>query len=196
MHISRLNQCWRPLLFLCSILALGALAGEPARQSPTRKDGEDVNRPGFRELSGLRPDQGLLFNGWGISPAGDQVATSDMPLKLVVSPDKRLLAAACAGFNNTGLALFDLSTRKVSQFFPLKKIWNGLAFSPDSSRIYVSGGDSGKIHLFKLDAGQATPADDVAPSPAADPVFLAAIAVHPKTGKLLVVKVECRRSRR
>src|SRR5215471_4589974 len=152
MRTSRLPSLWRLLPFLPGLLALAivaALAQAPVPQSPTRKNGEDVNLPAFRELSGLRPDQSLLFNGWGITPAGEQVATSDMPLKLVVSPDKHLIAAACAGFNNTGLALFDLSSRQVSQFLPLRKIWNGLAFSADSTRLYVSGGDSGKIHLFK-----------------------------------------------
>ncbi len=151
-----------------------------------RQGNEDVNRPDFREMRGLRPDAKLLFNGWGLSPAGVPVTTSDMPLKLVVSPDKKLLAAVCAGFNNTGLALFDIAGRKQTQFFPLKKVWNGLAFSKDSRRLYVSGSDSGQIYVYALDQEKATAARTAKPSPDATRVFLAAMAIHPQTGKLYV----------
>ncbi len=174
------------LFFPIMLLAVVSLAAQPTSQKPVRHIGDDVNGPGFRQQAGLRPNEDLLFNGWGLTPAGEQVVISDMPLKLVVSPDKRLLAAACAGFNNTGLALIDLATRKVSRFFPLKNVWNGLAFSADSTRLYVSGADSGKLYVFNLRDGKASAADAVAPAPDAEPVFLAALAIHPKTGKLYV----------
>ncbi len=175
----RLGPCWAPVL---TLVALGAVAGE----APPAKLGSDVNQAEVRQLPGRHPDQQLLFNGWGITPAGNQVNVSDMPLKLVVSPDKHCLAAVCAGYNDTGLALSDLATRKVTQFLPLKETWNGLAFSTDSKRIYVSGGDSGLIYRFQFAEGKARPDGEVKPAPDAPTVFLAAIAIHPKTGKLYV----------
>jgi YVTN family beta-propeller protein len=173
-----------------------------------------------------------LFNGWSISPAGQIIPlehleavvplsapivpsnmTADLPLKMIVSPDGKVLLAACAGYNATGLAVVDLATSKLSQFLPEPEVWNGLAFSRDGKKVYLSGGDSGKIYVFDYKAGKlslGTPvspmakpdvpsagkeAHPVAPTrkrrQAARPegqsnVFLAGIAVHPGTGTLYV----------
>ena len=49
-----------------------------------------------------------------------------------------MLLAASAGFNDTGLTLLDIGLGRVTQFLPLTKVWNGLAFSQDGRRIFVS----------------------------------------------------------
>ena len=166
---------------LLSMLPAGA-----QQQSPVRKADDDVKEARLREAAGLKPNENLLFNGWGVTPAGEHVPISDLALKLVVSPDKKMLLAASAGFNDTGLSLLDIASRKVTQFLPLQRIWNGLAFSLDGKRIFVSGGDSGQVHVFKYADGKATPAGSVKPSPGAATVFLAGMAVHPATGKVYV----------
>jgi YVTN family beta-propeller protein len=134
----------------------------------------------------LTPNSKLLFNGWGVTPAGEQVPISDMALKFVISPDKKMLLAANGGFNDTGLTLFDIAGKRVSQFLPLPEVWNGLAFSKDGRRIFVSGGDSGVIHVFTYADGKATHAKPVTPAPDARATVLGGIAVHPTTGKLYV----------
>jgi YVTN family beta-propeller protein len=148
-----------------------------------------------------------LFNGWSISPAGTIVplehleaivpdvndlkpqlnATADLPLKMIIAPDGKTLIAACAGYNTTGLAVFDLATNKFTQFIPQGKIWNGIAFSKDGTKLFVSGGDSGKLYVYGYKSGKldATP-KVVDPAPTLPHVFLAGIAVHPKTGFLYV----------
>ncbi len=148
-----------------------------------------------------------LFNGWSISPAGTLIplerlealvpkgevikpatnVTADLPLKMIVSPDGKVLIAACSGYNSTGVAVFDLATNKLTQFIPQGKIFNGLAFSRDGSRLFVSGGDSGKLFVYGYKSGKlTTPAKVADPSPSAPHVFLAGIAVHPTTGFLYV----------
>jgi len=57
-----------------------------ADNNPVRQPTEDVNSPELRRKAGLQPNESLLLNGWGVTPAGDQVPVSDMTLKLVVSP--------------------------------------------------------------------------------------------------------------
>jgi YVTN family beta-propeller protein len=146
----------------------------------------DVNSPEVREAAGLRPDEHLLFNGWGVTPVGQHVKISDLALKMIVAPDKATLVAVSGGFNNTGISLVDIATRKVTQFLPLATCWNGLAFSKDGKRIFVSGADTGQIHAFSYANGKATADKSVKPSPDASPVFLASIAVHPTTGALYV----------
>ena len=123
-----------------------------------------------------------LFNGWSISPAGkvaplehlEAIAplpaptgsvnmTADLPLKMIVSPDGKLLLAACAGYNATGLAVFDLASSKLIQFLPEPEVFNGLAFSRDGKKVYLSGGDSGKIYVFGYNAGKLSLGTPIAP---------------------------------
>jgi YVTN family beta-propeller protein len=156
------------LLAACLLLPSQSIADTPDRAQP-----------------GLSPSKNLLFNGWGLTPAGEPIPVSDLPLKMVVSPDGRVLAAVSGGFSNTGLTLIDLS-RKTTQFLPMKKAFNGLAFSKDGKRIFVSGGNSGEIHVFSYADGVATDEKIVTPVAVTDSVFIAGFAVHPTTGKLYV----------
>ena len=179
---------------LAPVFLLAALAGaspgfaqRPSAAAPTRLPDEDLNRAEVRARPGLVPGPNLLASGWGVTPAGRHVRVSDMALKLIVSPDRQMLVAVSGGFSDTGLTLLDLKTQAVSQFLPLKESWNGVAFSRDGGRIFVSGGDSGLVHVFGYAAGKATPAPAVKPAgPGRGPVFLAGLAVHPTTGRLYV----------
>ncbi len=95
--------------------------------------------------------------------------SSDLPLKMIVSPDAKVLLAACAGYNNTGLVVIELASKKVVQFFPLPEVFNGLAFSPDGKRVFLAGGDSGKIHVFAYENGKLTQGKAVKPAPSRPP---------------------------
>ena len=175
----------RPLVILTACFLLATFPAG-AQSILVRDAHEDVKDPGLRSRSGLLPKGNLLFSGWGVTPAGRQVSISDMALKLVISPDQKMLAAANGGFNDTGLTLIDLANQTVSQFLPLPAVWNGLAFTQDGNRILVSGGNSGLIHVFKYADGKATAADPVKPAPEALATVLGGIAIHPKTGKVYV----------
>ena len=147
--------------------------------------GQSIADAADRTQPGLSPGKDLLFNGWGLTPAGEQVPVSDLPLKMIVSPDARVLAAVSGGYSNTGLTLIDLS-RKTTQFLPMPRAWNGLAFSNDGKRLYVSGGNSGEIHIFSYADGVASDEKIVKPVPVTGSTFVAGFAVHPETGKLYV----------
>ena len=177
-----------PLNLLAVLLALTSFAslGSRAADQPVRQPGEDVNSAAIRERAGLQPDKDLLFNGWGITPAGEQTPVSDLVLKLVVSPDKKRLVAVHGGFNQHGVTLLDLATRRQTQFLPLAETWNGLAFSRDGKRFFVSGGDSGKIHVFTYSNGEAAFDHSTTPNAGGSPVFLAGMTVDPKAGNLCV----------
>ena len=101
------------------------------------------------------PGDGLLFNGWGVTPAGDHVRIKDLALKMVVAPDQKSLVAVSAGYGEHGLSLIDMAEKRVTQFLPMAEAWNGLAFSNDGKRIFVSTGDKGAIQIFKYADGKA-----------------------------------------
>src|SRR3954454_13466973 len=88
-----------------------------------------------------------LFNGWRLSPAGRHVGVNSMPLKMVLSPDGKTLAAVCAGRWN-GLALIDLATETTKQWVPLYRTFNGITFSRDGKKLFVTGGNSDRLYVF------------------------------------------------
>lgn len=154
---------------------------------PVRQADQSVNDSELRQTAGLKPNQNLLFNGWGVSPAGEQLPVSDMALKLVVSPDKKKLVGVHGGFGRHGVTVIDIATRKQLQFLPLAKAWNGLAFSRDGGQLFVSGGGSGSIHAFGFGKdGVGKEESKVLSAKSGQQVFLAGLAVHPTTGKLYV----------
>ena len=164
----------------------GVLAVAVEGPGPVRKPADSVNGEALRDTPSLRPNENLLFNGWGMTPAGEHVTVSDTPLKLIVSPDGKFLLAVSGGYNNTGLTILNTTEKRMVQFVPLKKSWNGVAFSKDAKRVFVSGGGSGLIHVFKYANGTVTAEPPVRPVLTSRDAFLAAIVVHPVTGKVYV----------
>jgi YVTN family beta-propeller protein len=84
-----------------------------------------------------------LPNGWRITPAGEPVADlNDLVLKLLPSPDGRVVIAVHSGYLPHGLSVIDARSHKVVQEIRLKTTWLGLAWSPDGRTLYVSGGNA------------------------------------------------------
>ena len=107
-----------------------------------------------------------------------------MGLKMVIAPDKKAVLTVCAGYNKQGVNIISLDERHEAVFLPLKESFNGLVFSPDGTRFYVSGGDTGTIHVFDYKDGKAMFAREVKPNPQAKQVFLAGRAVDAASGAI------------
>ena len=174
-----------PAHFSLALFLAVSLQAEPL-PTVTRQPGEDVNSAGLRTRQGLGASASLLFNGWGVSPAGEHVACGDLALKILIAPDKKATIAVCAGYNKQGVNVVGLDAKREVQFITLKEAFNGLAFSRDGKKFYVSGGDSGVIYIFNYADGKASLDREVKPDADASHVFLAGIAVHPSTGALYV----------
>src|SRR5207248_11170886 len=69
-----------------------------------------------------------------------------MPLGGAISPDGSTFGIASAGYGPHRLNIIDLASEKVMAEVPLTKAWNGIAWSPDSRRVYVGGGLSGGVN--------------------------------------------------
>lgn len=132
----------------------------------------------------------VLFNGWGLSPSGKKhLAISDMCLNMVVSPDGKKLLCLSGGYTNTGLTVIDLADEKVSDFIPLPRCFNGLAFSKDGSEVYASGANGDIIYRFKYKDGSVTRVRDIelhSIPGRQEEHFISGLAVHPVTGKIYV----------
>jgi YVTN family beta-propeller protein len=176
-----------------SLLIAGALAfpfiAFSGDNFPSRAIYDDVSESRFRQLQHLTPGTNLLFNGLGITPAGEHVSTGDLPLKIAIAPDKRAAIVVTAGFKEVGVHVIGLESKRETQYLPLPETFNGLAFSPNGKRFYVSGGSRGLLHVFKYSNGKAELEKSVNPNVWNQPA-LAGGAQAKRTSKPLPVSGE------
>ena len=98
----------------------------------------------------------LLPNGWTISPAGDQVVTTDMVLDIRPTPDGKHALVASSGFNAHELIVVDLASKQVVDKETVRQSWFGLALDPESGKVWWSGGGGDRIHGFDLKGHELT----------------------------------------
>lgn len=145
---------------------VGAEQSPPPAEAkdPTANDDQDM--AAAEEASGeaeLPPvERYVLPNGWGLTPAGEQIALGGMPLNLVPVPGGPYVLITSNGYEEHFLAVFDVSQSKVVQKLPIREGWLGLAVSPDGRRVFASGGSQNRILLFDLTKGLLTSAGEIA----------------------------------
>ncbi|MBB3186383.1 bifunctional YncE family protein/alkaline phosphatase family protein [Microbacter margulisiae] len=133
------------------------------------------------QLPGQTGQRVLLPNGWWLSPAGNSVTLSTMPMNAALSPDEHFLAITHAGMDKPLVMLIDLKSHKVVQSIALKDSWLGITFHGDN--LYVSGGNQNCVYTFNLKNGMLFPSDTLSfasPYPKAS-IFLAGLDVHHHT---------------
>ncbi len=92
----------------------------------------------------------LLPSGWHITPIGQQVQTTDLPLNIIPLKDNRHALVATSGFNVHKLSLIDFVDGKVVASDVTRQTWFGLALNKAEDHVWWSGGGSGALHSFDL----------------------------------------------
>jgi len=107
-----------------------------------------------RVIVGVQHDGTVLVpNGQTLTPTGTHIEVNDRPLGMVVSPSGSLLAVATgSNFNPRALHIIDLTTRTLKQTLSISNSFVGVAFSPSGDTIYVGGGASNDVKIFKAAA--------------------------------------------
>ena len=89
---------------------------------------DDKNSSSGKTQYAGKTDRGFLLpNGWTISPAGDQVTLTDLPLNIIPLADGRHALAASSGYNAHNLVLVDLSTKAIVATETVRQSWFGMA---------------------------------------------------------------------
>ncbi len=101
----------------------------------------------------------LLPNGWTVTPTGQQVILTDLPLNILPLADNRHALVATSGYNAHELTLVDLQTREKSQSATVRQSWFGLALSPAQDKLWWSGGGGAALHAFEFKDGKLARAD-------------------------------------
>ena len=140
---------------------------------------------GVAESPGPLPDGYLLPNNWRITPIGKSIPTEDLILNIQPSPDGRVMVATHGGYNSHGLDVVNAKTGEFMQRIVLKTAWFGLAWSPDATLLYASGGNSKKdrapIYVYGYEDGRLSeqPVRTFGETVAKEAIFWAGLVCHP-----------------
>ena len=118
-----------------------------------------------------------LPNGWHLAPAGKELPLNDLPLNVALSPDGRFAVVANTGLTRPSLSVVDINAWTVASTFTLDAAWYGLAFSPDGSKLYVSGADQNSVQEFAFSSGNLTRARTFALPAMSGETFVGGLAV-------------------
>ncbi len=105
--------------------------------------------------------QTVLPNGWKLSPIGKQLPLADLPLNIIVSPNKKFAAITNNGQSTQGIHLVDIAKQSILDYATTPKSWYGLAFSKNSQYLYASGGNDNWILKYQIIANKLKLVDSI-----------------------------------
>jgi YVTN family beta-propeller protein len=92
----------------------------------------------------------VLPNGWMLSPVGKSVRLGDLPLNIVLSPDRKLAAVTNNGQSDQSIQLLKTRCGRITDSVSIGKAWLGLAFSEDGKTLYASGANDNLIIRYAI----------------------------------------------
>lgn len=101
----------------------------------------------------------ILPNGWSLTPPGRKFPLGDLPLNMVVSKSKKLMAVTNNGQSVHSIQLIDPVKELVLDTRVIGKAFYGLAFSADEKKLYASGGHDNWIIQYDIRENKLIEAD-------------------------------------
>ena len=95
-----------------------------------------------------------LPNVWSLTPVGKDLPLGDLPLNMVVSTSKKIIAVTYNGQSVQSLQLIDVVNDKVLSSVVIPKSWYGIKFSSDEKFLYASGGNDNWILKYAIKNNQ------------------------------------------
>lgn len=167
MHRTHPSALFLSALSLCAITAPAIVA-----QSGPPNTGQPQILSTGQRITPLAPN-GARFSPLNPGLADNPEYTAGQAVSTVVSPDGKTLLILTSGYNlenyttgaNAGdtnptdstewVFVFDISTATPvqKQAISVPNTYNGIAFSPDGTKFYVSGGKNDNVHFYARTAG-------------------------------------------
>jgi YVTN family beta-propeller protein len=78
-------------------------------------------------------------------------------MSMALSPDGKYLLVLNAGYRPPSISVIEAASARVVGSAPVADAWLGLAFAPQTNRVYVGGGSRAAVFEFTLENGALTP---------------------------------------
>ena len=131
-------------------------------------------------------DLGRLPTGARLDPAGRTVDIGDFPMTELLSPDSSRVVLLLAAYRQQGLQVIDRRSGDVVQTLLQPAAFVGLAFSPDGTKLYASGGFGDNVYVYAWRHDSAALVDSIGLSKKKGQRYPAGLGVSPD-GKTLYV---------
>jgi YVTN family beta-propeller protein len=138
-------------VFLVSVLVLATASRGQEKPAPATYAGP--SGAGF-----------LLPNGWRLTPVGDQIPLTDLPLNILTSADGKYALVATSGYNAHELTVIELANRTKADVETVKQSWFGLALDPATGRLWWSGGGDAVLYGFSWVGSKLDPRESYPPT--------------------------------
>ncbi len=122
-----------------------------------RNGGSNQSAEGAEVYKNLAANRVNLPNGWSLTPPGSSLDLDDLPLTMVVSPSKKLMAITNNGQSTQSITLIDAGSQQILDTAKVGKAYVGLAFSDDEKMLYASGGNDNRILTYRIENQQLVP---------------------------------------
>ncbi|HVJ80940.1 MAG TPA: beta-propeller fold lactonase family protein, partial [Planctomycetia bacterium] len=133
-----------PLLISSSLFLAATVVAQDAKAPPKSP----------RLLPGPQRDGAVqLPNHWSLRPTGRHVEVGDYPVQLVIHPSGKWLAILDAGNSDHEVVVVDVAKHEIVSRVTIDQAFYGIAFSPDGTRLFASGGEYATVHAFRFAEG-------------------------------------------
>lgn len=118
---------------------------------------ETIGKKSPVQLPGLQSNgQTLLPNGWSLRPAGQQIDLGDFPSRMELTPDGKFAAILHSGWGTHEIRIVSISEKKMTSSVVVDQTFQGLRFSEDGSKLFVSGAEDECVYIYRHQAGYLT----------------------------------------
>jgi YVTN family beta-propeller protein len=131
-------------------------------------------------------DLGRLPTGARLDPAGRSVDIGDFPTTELLSPDSARIVLLLGSYRQQGVQVVDRRSGNVIQTLQQPAAFVGLAFSPDGTKLYASGGFGDNVYVYAWRHDSASLTDSIRLSAKKGQRYPAGLGVSPD-GKTLYV---------
>jgi DNA-binding beta-propeller fold protein YncE len=101
------------------------------------------------QLPGLqRNGETLLPNGWSLRPVGEQIDMGDFPSRMEISPDGKYAAVQHTGWGTHEIRIVSITDRKTISTVVVDQTFQGLRFSENGKKLYVSGAEDACVYVY------------------------------------------------
>src|SRR5665647_3923101 len=129
----------------------------PTLQSLAQKNYQVLTVPGIKAITHIdKKGKRVLASGRYVTPAGKTIQITHDPFGMTISPDGKKTVTIHNGvftiINNETLANTRVPSYDGKIVSPFSKgSFLGVAFSPDSKKVYLSGGDNGAVIVYDIE---------------------------------------------